>query len=479
MTQFAWIVYGRLFTEQISIMTLSASLEKSGIQPELIYSDSKSAILKEIGLVRPSVIGYSLMYGSHWHYRELSKAIRKNFPDIFQVIGGPLTTFYPEVIQDFSVDAVCVGEGDRSLVNLIKSLSAKGSAEGVRGFNVKLGSQVISQGLERLVDDLDSLPFPDRKLLYAKDDFLKEQEFKSFLSGRGCPYPCTYCFNHKFNEIYKGLGKLVRKKSVAYFIDEVARTKREFDCQFAIFEDDIFVLDRKWLGEFARKFPVKVGIPYICYVRADLVDEELLALLKESGCQIVRMAIETGNEQIRNTILKRNMSNQVIIDAAELIHRYGMKLSVSNMFGLPCETIDTVNETVQLNITCRPDNPTAQFFMPYPKMELTETAIEKGYFSRELFSRIPKNTWKFTPLLFEKKTRRFINRTQKIFTLIVRYPSLRRYARFFLMLPDSFLYITSIIVRTIITKNYLPPTKVRFLQRLRAAERLLRFYVFG
>ena len=445
MTQFAWIIYGSLFTEQISIMTLSASLEKSGIQPVLIYSDSKSSILKEISSVRPSVIGYSLMYGSHWRYRELSKTIREKFPDIFQVIGGPLTTFYPEVIHDFSVDAVCIGEGDISLVNLVKSLSVKGSAEGVRGFNVKLGGQVIPQELERLVDDLDSLPFPDRKLLYAKDDFLREQEFKSFLSGRGCPYPCTYCFNHKFNEIYKGLGKLVRKKSVAYFIDEVAFTKREFGCQFAVFEDDIFVLDRKWLGEFARKFPAKVGIPYICYVRADLVDGELLALLKESGCQIVRMAIETGNEQIRNTILKRNMSNQVIINAAELIHRFGMKLSVSNMFGLPCETIDTVNETVQLNIACRPDNPTAQFFMPYPKMELTETAIEKGYFRRELFSCIPKNTWKFTPLLFEKKTRRFINRTQKIFALIVRYPSLQRYARFFLMLPDPFLYITCLL----------------------------------
>jgi radical SAM superfamily enzyme YgiQ (UPF0313 family) len=477
MIKFAWIVYGKLLTEQLSIMNLSSILKNKGIDSLLIYSNRKRDILNKIGAIQPNIIAYSLMYGSHWRYIDLSKEIKQKYPHIYQIAGGPYTTFYPQSIDELSLDAIAIGEADISLVNLIEGFKGNSpSFENTRGFHFRSNGNVIKGNLQNLLGNLDELSFPDREIFYEQDSLLKNQEFKSFLSGRGCPFPCTYCFNHKFNNMFKGKGKIMRKKSVDYFVEEIKETKEKYGCQFAIFEDDIFVMKKDWLEEFSHKFKQKIGIPYICYVRADIVNEDILKLLKESGCHIVRMAIETGNENLRNTILKRNMKDDAIIKASDLVHKYGMKLSVSNMIGLPTETLDALDDTLNLNIRCRPEHPSAQFFMPYPDMELSKIAIETGYFTEEKLKEIPKNTWRFTPLLFDKKTKQVMEKTQKIFPLIVKYPNIKKYTKLFFLLPNQLLYIMSVVIKITIVKNYLPPTKVTLLQRLRVLRRFFSFY---
>jgi len=477
MIKFAWIVYGKMLSEQLSIMNLSSILKSKGIDTVLIYSNKKRDILNKVKAVKPDIIAYSLMYGSHWKYVDISKEIREKYPHIYQVAGGPYTTFYPQSIDELSLDAIAIGEADISLVNFIEGFQGGSpSIEHARGFHFRMNGGIKRGELQNLQDELDELPFPDRKIFYDQDPFLKNQEFKCFLSGRGCPFPCTYCFNHKFNDMYKGKGKIMRKKSVDYFVEEIKETKESYGLQFAIFEDDIFVMKKDWLEEFARKFKQKIGIPYICYVRADIVDEDRLKLLKESGCHIVRMAIETGNEVLRNTILKRNMKDATIIAASDLIHKYGMKLSVSNMIGLPTETLDALEDTLSLNIRCRPDHPTAQFFMPYPDMELSKIAVKTGHFTEERLKEIPKNTWRYTPLLFDKKTKRVMEKTQKIFSLVVRYPHIKKYTKLFFLLPDQLLYLISIVTKIAIVVNYFPPTKVTFMQKLRGLRRFFSFY---
>ncbi len=135
------------------------------------------------------------------------------------------------------------------------------------------------------------------------------------------------------------------------------------------------------------------------------------------------MAIETGNEHIREKVLQRKMKNETIIRASDLIHSAGLKLSLSNMIGLPTETLENTYETVDLNTRCRPEHPTAQFFMPYPGIELTKIAIATGHFDEGLFGEIEKNTWKTSPLKFDSETKTKMEKIQKTFSLVVRYPS--------------------------------------------------------
>ncbi|MBF0275230.1 MAG: cobalamin-dependent protein [Nitrospinae bacterium] len=216
-------------------MTLNPILSKAGIDTHLIYSSNLDEIYKEIGKISPDIVSYSLMFGTHKQYLQLFDGVKRKFPHIKQICGGPFTTFYPEIIETTSLDAISLGESDTTIVTLSEALMSDTIKE-CEGFWVKdVHNKIIKGNLPHLLEDLDSLPFPDREILYQKDPYLKTQEFKSFMSGRGCPYPCTYCFNHKFNEMYKGKGKIIRRKSADYFVEEVLETKKKYGCQFAIF----------------------------------------------------------------------------------------------------------------------------------------------------------------------------------------------------------------------------------------------------
>lgn len=477
MPRLAWVVFGKLLTEQHSIMTLSSTIRRDGVDVSLIYTNSPKTVLSEIRRLKPDMVAYSLMFGSHRRYIPVSHSIRKEFGGLTQVAGGPYTTYFPESINELSLDAVCIGEGDATLPAFIRSASSGTlTTEHIDGFHIKHDGGITATGVGNLVNDLDSLPFPDRALFYEQDGLLRNQEFKSFLSGRGCPYLCNYCFNHKFNEMYKGKGNIIRKKSVDYFIEEIYEVKKKYGFQYLIFEDDVFTIKKDWFHEFAVKFKKKIGVPYICYTRPNLVNEDMVRLMKESGCHIVRMAIETGNEDIRAKVLNRPMKNEQIIKAADIIHAAGLKLSVSNMIGLPTETLENTYETLDLNIRCRAEHPSAQFFMPYPGMELTKIAVSTGYFDESRLSELEKNTWKTSPLSFDQDTKTKMEKIQKVFALVVRRPGLRRFLPVFFKMPSTFLYYLSMFVKISIVIGYLPATRVSLVQRTRVFFRFFRFY---
>ena len=458
-------------------MTLSSTIRRDGVDVSLIYTNSPKTVLSEIRRLKPDMVAYSLMFGSHRRYIPVSRSIRKEFPGLTQVAGGPYTTYFPESINELSLDAVCIGEGDASLTAFIRASSEGTSAvDRIEGFHIRHGNGIKTSGVGNLVNDLDSLPFPDRALFYEQDSLLRNQEFKSFLSGRGCPYLCNYCFNHKFNEMYKGKGNIIRKKSVDYFIEEICEVKKKYGFQYLIFEDDVFTIKKDWFHEFAVKFKKKIGVPYICYTRPNLVNEDMVKLMKESGCHIVRMAIETGNEGIRAKVLNRPMKNEQIIKAADIIHAAGLKLSVSNMIGLPTETLENTYETLDLNIRCRAEHPSAQFFMPYPGMELTKIAVRTGYFDESRLSELEKNTWKTSPLSFDRDTKTKMEKIQKVFALVVRRPGLRRFLPVFFKMPSTFLYYLSMFVKIFIVIGYLPAARVSLVQRTRVLFRFFSFY---
>ena len=456
-------------------MCLTPILEREGIETSLVYSNDEGDIVEKVKRLNPDIVAYSLMFGSHRRYIPLSKKIRMEMPEIIQIAGGPYTTFFQESIDELSLDAICIGEGDLTMARAVKKLLGEEVGE-VTGFHFKKGGKVEKYPVGNLIEDFTTLPFPDRHILYDRDSLLKHQEFKSFLSGRGCPYLCNYCFNHKFNEMHKGKGKIIRKKTVDYFLDEVEETYKRYGMEYVIFEDDVFTIKKDWFEEFAPKYKKRIGLPYICYIMPNVVRPDAVKLLKESGCHIVRMAIETGNEGLRRNVLNRNVSDVKLIRAADLIHDAGMKLSVSNMIGLPTETIENTLETVELNIRCAPEHPSAQFFMPYPRMELTNIAIRSGYFDESRLSELEKNTWKTSPMNFDEDTKEKMEKIQKVFTMLVRYPSLKRFLPLFYKLPSTLLYYISMIVKILIVVGYLPKTKLNLRQRTRVFFRFFSFY---
>lgn len=310
------------------IYAISASLKKEGIETGYLCGSSHESMIRSIVQLRPQLVMYSSFSHTLNSYRDFDNSLKKQF-QVVSIIGGAGATFSPSYIDDTTINAACVGEGDQAIPHFIANGLGSGN-------NIYLRGKGFDGGMHPLVN-LDFLPFPDRDDVYRSDPLRARLPSKQFISGRGCPYLCTYCFNHTYNNLVRKHGDIVRKKSVEYLCEEILLVKRRYSLPMVVFNDDTFILNREWLFRFAAQYPSKVGIPYSCNIRANLVNEDVVRALKESGCVAVNWSIESGDEQYRNTILKRNITDEQILGTSELLSRYGINNRIGNLIGLPGE----------------------------------------------------------------------------------------------------------------------------------------------
>ena len=461
--------------EQLSIMALSASLKNSGHETSLVFFQddplNMDKIVRELQREKPDFIAFSFMSCARDHYIALGNHIKQHM-DTPIIIGGPTATFDQDLSSVEAFDAICIGEGDLSIVEFVNE-HKRGVNSGALPnfvFRSENGAQLKGYLLD-LIDPLDQLPFPDRKIIYDKDDFLRHSKIKMFMSGRGCPYQCTYCFNHKYNEMYKGKGHIVRHKSVNYFMEEICHIKKDYPLEGIIFEDDIFIIDREWLAEFAEKYPVKIGLPYMCYVRPNLVTEEISKLLKMSGCYSVRVAIECGNEPLRNKILRRNLTDEQILKSCQMLHNSGLKVGTINILGLPTETVANMKETLELNRACKPEHVSANMFMPLPGVDLTSYAIEKGLLDKNFTS--PKSSHHASEMRYPDDVKSFLYPFKALFPLMAQKKNIGIIGPLLMKLPKPLLKVVDSCYRLYSNSKFYPQVRFSIFDKWRALRRYL------
>lgn len=463
--------------EQLSIMALSASLKKAGHETSLVFFQNdplnKAKIIKALKKETPDFIAMSFMSCVKEHYIDLAYNI-KQYMDVPIVIGGPAATFDQTLseIKDNPFDAICKGEGDFAFVEFVDEYRYGNNLVPISNFIIRSDNGNILRGdLINLVDPQDQLPFPDRKIIYDKDDFLRNSKIKMFMSGRGCPYQCTYCFNHKYNNMYKGKGRIIRHKSVDYFLEEILQIKKKYPLEGIIFEDDIFIIDKEWLAEFAGKYPNKIGLPYMCYVRPNLVTNEIARLLKISGCYSVRVAIECGNETLRNQILKRNLRDEQIIKSCQILNDAGLKIGTINILGLPTETVENMHETLKINRACKPVHVSANMFMVLPGVDLTFFAIQKGLLDKNFAT--SKSTHHISEMKYPDDVRAFLYPFKALFPLMVKIPGIEEIAPPLMKLPHRVLNIIDSGYRLYSNAKFYPPVRFSIRDKWRALRRYL------
>ena len=426
--------------EPQGIMHLSSALKAAGHQVELAVGAHHDplAVAREY---RPDVAAYSVITGSQRYYLDVNRRLKTELPGMFSVFGGPHPTFFPEMIHDEGVDGICRGEGEGALVDLVNGL-ADGGVEAVLGlanWSFPQNGDALANPVRPYVEDLDSLPLPDRALVYDRAPIAARSKIKHFLTGRGCPYNCTYCFNHALSEIYRGKGSRFRQQSVDHVIEEVRWVRTTWPLEFVVFVDDTFVLSTEWLAEFAEKYPREVGLPFFCNTRANLVTADQVRLLKEAGCHCVSMGIEAGNDRIRNDLLKRRMSKEQILEASRLIREGGLHLTTTSMIGLPTSTLEDDFETLELNIQARPSYAHVFIFQPYPRTELGEFTREHGWMVGT-FDDIGEVAWDHSVLKFDDAHKRELAVLQRFFAIGVEWPRFVPMIRRLMKLPDNTLF---------------------------------------
>lgn len=429
------------FLAPIGLCIVSAVALKEGHKTYLCEINLEEP-LRRIAELKPDVVAYSACTGEAKHYLRLNRLVKERFPDIFTIMGGPHSTFFPNVINEDSLDAICIGEGEAAFIDLLKALAAKESLDGVPNIVTRNNKDKFTVRL--LVEDLDSLPFPDYALLYNSTP-MGRYPLKNFIVSRGCPYNCTYCFNVAWREIYRGRGKLIRRHSVDYAIDDIKLARERWPLSNIKFYDDIFTYRADdWLEEFAKKYKKYINLPFFILTRADLLTEDMVKLLKYAGCRTISMSIESGNSDIRNRMLKRRMSDEQIISAHRLCEKYGIYTFTNCIVGLPGTTIDNDIESIDLAIKAKASWAEFLIFHPYPGTELGQQAINMGFYK-------PKYEEMHTSYMYKSPLSCF-SETQKnaqmnlsalgavavvlprLRNLIVRYLIFRKHNRFFTLI---------------------------------------------
>jgi len=374
---------------QHGLMSISAVLKQHGHEVALAYFSHRRELDEwpmRLAEVRPQIVGFYVAAEQAEQVAALINAVPRD--GTFTIVGGPHPTGFPQMLEQVErLDAVCIGEGEYTMLELVGALERGGDPAAVKGLWVKRKGAIIKAPPRPFIAELDELPFEDWDLFDVQHSINHYGLGQiRVLASRGCPYKCTYCANHVLASAQP--GRYVRFRSIDNLLDELKMLKARFNFQEVFFDDDIFMLDRRRLRELAERYPKEVGVPFVCCGRVEVTDDEAMRLLKQAGARRVDFGVEVGNEELRRVVLKRMMTNDEIIAAVECAKRAGLQVKTLNMVGLPGETPEMHMETVRLNQRLRPDVANCSVFWPHPGTELYNVCVREGYMPAD--GRVPE-----------------------------------------------------------------------------------------
>lgn len=428
--------------ERLAICYLSAALKAAGhdVRLFILGVTQRRDIWALFRDFKPQVVGYSAMTGEHVALAELNRELKRDF-NFYAVFGGPHPTFSPNFIDEPGVDAICTGEGDRTFPEFLRRMEAGEDYWMAPTFAVKRSERTYLNPKGPLIHDLDELPMLDRSILYQADIAFRKTTTKYFMAARGCPFECAYCFNVEYNKAYKGKGRIIRCHSPERFIQDIEWVRARYPLDHVSIIDDLFVLKpRWWLEEFAKLYKERVGLPWDCTVRANVVKDEMVAMLRDAGLKFVWMGVESGDEKAANEILRRDLSNDQLLEGAAILKRHGVGLYTLNIMGLPVEDPFVSDlKTLDLNIAMRPDYGGSSILYPFPGSPIEGYLKKNGYLveGSEYYE-----TYKRSSMLNfgSEAIRHRIENLHKLFGILVSFPSLRPLAKFLCDLPLGRLY---------------------------------------
>lgn len=424
-------------------MYLSAALKRAGVEVRLLEASDAAELARGLALRPTELVGFSATTGLHHTYVEWARALKER-AGVHTIFGGPHATYFPDLVHSPGVDAICIGEGEESLLEYLQAYAACGGPPDrpVPGFSHWHRGQLLEGGLRLPPASLDALPGPDWELYFTSNPRLARHPVKSFLATRGCPYRCSYCFNRELNARYRGTGvRGVRVRDPELVATEIDEVRRRWGARLIWFLDANFAGDRRWLRAFLPVYRRRIGLPFFCKVRPNVVSEELVGELVEAGCTSVGIGIEAGDPQLRNEVLDRNISDEQIVRACRTFVDRGVLVMSFNMVGIPGETYAMARRTLKLNVQSRVDYAMTMFLQPFPGTEVARRAQAMGLFDGD-YDALQCSYFQPAPIRFASDgDRRRITNLQRLMALAVSFPLVRRHIDRLVALPENPFYL--------------------------------------
>ncbi|HII29991.1 hypothetical protein AUJ69_01655 [Candidatus Woesearchaeota archaeon CG1_02_47_18] len=364
------------------IASLSAAVKKQGHKARLIdftFGLSTEHALSGLASFNPGLICFTGFSNEFNEVARFASLCRKQFKAVI-ICGGVHATIAPEDVISAGFDGVCIGEGELPLAELAAMIELGKDFLHVRNFWFRSGEGVIKNRTGLLVEELDTLPFPDYSIFDMKSYLAARDGQLDVKTSRGCPFSCSYCINNTLKCMYS--GRYFRLFSVDWSLANLARLKRMYSIRNFFIVDETFNANAAHMAEFCRRYPEEVGVPFECELRADLCTEETFSQLKRAGCFKVSIAIESGDEGLRMGLLNKRITDRQIIRAFSYARKFGISTQSFNIVGLPLETRAQIRKTIELNKAAKPDSIQVTIFTPYKGTALHKYVVEKGLLKR-------------------------------------------------------------------------------------------------
>jgi len=373
--------YGGTFAHGIASMT--AMLRRAGHRVNLIYRTTlptRAEFVTQLRDADPDVVAFSTITHVFPQVRRWIGWTREVL-DVPIIVGGVHAILDPEdVVAAPGVNLVCTGEGEDVLLDLCARLERKDPIDTIEGTWHRERGQVRKNPQRPLLADLNALPDPDYSVFDRDRLYGASLGIVSAMISRGCPYRCAYCANARIRDSYPNSRVYSRHlspgRAVALVENLIAgRT----DTRLIVFNDNILYPNRTWLREFSKLYRERIGIPFAGNTRPNLVDDEIVALLRDAGCRRICMGVECGDEDIANRVLRRGQTNRQITEAFLRFRKAGIETVSYNIMGSPFETRRTLLKTVRLNARLQARFLNAFLFYPFPGTEAHDLCRENGF----------------------------------------------------------------------------------------------------
>lgn len=403
-------VYPNMYTPYAfspAIQMLSALLKQKRISTGLVHindeygiPDDNHAIIYHILSHSPKVIAFTATSFEFDRVNELAGLIKKLLPDVPVILGGSHAIIAPNDIESSNFDAFCIGEGEKVFVEFIMKFKHNLPYHNLKSMWFKNGKDIIRNPIGSICMDLDNLPFLDLDIMDTENLIRMRHGWFSISMSRGCPFECSYCINHIYKRIKSKnmpMHQYLRKRSQSSIITELEDITKRYRAVLKTFnfDDDLVMLYKDWMHRFATLYQEHIfriyNINYVINARADTLTIPLVRDLVNSGCSSVRIGVECGNEQIRNKILNKTISNKQIITAFDNCRSFGLKPEAFIMIGIPTETKKSIKETMKLLIRSKPPLTRLSILYPFKHTKIYDyckrhNLFRKGFNSKDIFS---------------------------------------------------------------------------------------------
>ncbi len=360
---------------------------------------TEAPFLDRIAQEQPDVLAFSVVTNQWGYTQRLARWARAKFSMPF-VIGGVHTLMSTdEVLQTGLFDYAFRGECEDAFLEFVETLARDESVESIPNLAYRRDGQTHINPVGPL-PQLTELPLKDYECMDFQRMIDAKNGWVGLMASRGCPFACTYCFNHVMVDAYKrdlqcsfkGLN-YIRRFTVEQMIDEIAYLLEHYrNISMFIFDDDLFTFDKAYVKEFCRAYKRVSDIPFVVNAHVGFFDDECAEDLAQAGCKIVKFGVESGSPNVRRTILNRHMSNENIVEAIAAVHRHGMHSSVFIIIGFPHEGRDDVLETIELLGQAKPGRFRWTFFFPFPGTKSHQISLDGGFINAERMERLKNFT---------------------------------------------------------------------------------------